>query len=514
MGQFEIFTFLTLALAVCLLEWRIGFFICLIMGFLQDPIRKSIPEEPVYFTVLIGVFIAVTMVGAYARGVRLNFRAIHAWNPVLKLPLTLFITLVVFSCMVTLATTGSFVIAGIGLLAYLTPLPAILLGYFFSRSQGDVLRAMKVYLLVALLMTSGVYLSYAGYNWDILRSVGEGLIAYSPSGEELILYAGFLRSPEIAAWHAGTAICLLILLSMVVKRQVTFTTIAGFLVMFFVGGLLLTGRRKFLAEIFLFVSLYGILVTRFRKGIGKHAFILMFGVAMGFVAYLYFTPDTFRAGLDSYYERGATVQEDGTARVTLMTIDSFQWVIERNGFLGSGAGTGSQGAQHFGGGAELVGAAAEGGLAKVLAELGVPGLVLLIWLFISMGRYLWAIIMHVKEGDPVLAKLTYGMVTFLIANVMVYVIAHQVFGDLFVLVILGFFLGFILAIPRMQEAPKPVEVRLSNVELLIRNSRAPMQPPQPITGGEFRIANFEYRIARPQPGSVRQIQSSSDPEPK
>jgi hypothetical protein len=459
MTELEIVTFLGLAVAVCLLEWRVGFFVCLAMGFLQDPIRKMIPEAPVYFTVLIGVFVAATMAGAYARGVRLNFRPIHQWNPVLKLPLTLFITLVLFSSMVTLASTSSFLLAGIGLLAYLTPLPAILLGYFFSRNEQDIIRVLKVYLVVSSLMTLGVYLSYLGYDWDILRSVGEGLIAYSPSGEQLVLFAGFLRSPEIAAWHAATSICMLILLSLVIKRQIALTSFAGFLILFFVGGLLLTGRRKFLAEIFLFISLYGLLATRFRKGLGKHAFILLFGLAIAFVGYFYFSPDQFKAGFDSYYERGATVQEDGTARVFLMTVDSFQWVIERNGFLGSGAGTGSQGAQHFGGGSELVGLAAEGGFAKVLAELGVPGLLLLIWLLISMGRYLWSIIVHVKEENPVRAKLTYGLVTFLIANVLVYVIAHQVFGDLFVLVILGFFLGFILAIPRMQEGAQATRVQ-------------------------------------------------------
>ena len=472
MNELEIFTFLTLALALCLLEWRIGFFVCLIMGFLQDPIRKMTPEEPVYFTVLVGVFVAATMVGAYARGVRLNFRSIHVWNPVLKLPLTLFITLVLFSSMVTLASTSSFVIAGIGILAYLTPLPAILLGYHFSRNERDIIRVLKVYLVVSVTMVSGIYLSYMGYEWDILRSVGEGLIAFSPSGDQLVLYAGFMRSPEIAAWHAGASVCMLVLLSLVVKRQVALTSVAGLLILFFLGALLLSGRRKFLAEIFLFISLFGILLTRFRKGIGKHAFVMMFGLALAFVGYLYFSPDEFRAGFGSYYERGATVREDGTDRVFLMTIDSFQWVIAKNGFLGAGAGTGSQGAQHFGGGSQLVGSAAEGGLAKVLAELGVPGLLLLLWLLVSMGRYLWSIILHVKQGDPTRAKITYGLVTFLIANVLVYAIAHQVFGDLFVLVMIGFFLGFILAIPRMQAAPE------QNVEYRVPNFGFPVPVPQ------------------------------------
>jgi hypothetical protein len=135
-----------------------------------------------------------------------------------------------------------------------------------------------------------------------------------------------------------------------------------------------------------------------------------------------------------------------------VTIDSFQWVILRNGIFGSGAGTGSQGAQHFGGGANIVGDAVEGGLAKVLAELGVPGLVLLLWLVVGFVRYIWSILMyitHSKDVDPTQSKLIFGLAAFLMTNGVVYIIAHQVFGDPFVLIVLGFFLGFVLAMPKM-----------------------------------------------------------------
>lgn len=153
-----------------------------------------------------------------------------------------------------------------------------------------------------------------------------------------------------------------------------------------------------------------------------------------------------------YYERGVSVRNDVTQRVSVMTLESFQYVIAQNGILGSGAGTGSQGAQHFGGGANIVGGAAEGGLAKVLAELGIPGLVLLLWLVISLARYLWSIILYityVRDVDPALSKLVFGLVAFLITNGFVYIVAHQVFGDPFVLIVLGFFLGFVMAMPKM-----------------------------------------------------------------
>jgi hypothetical protein len=450
MSELEIYVCIVIGLAVCLMHWRAGFYICLAVGFLQDPVRKMVPEEPVYFSVLVGAFVAMTFVGAYTRGVRLSFRAIHAWNGALRLPLALFILLVVVQSFVTLINTGNAVLAGIGLLAYLTPLPAILLGYQFSRGEQDVIKFTKIYLAASFPMVSGIYLSYLGYEWDALRSVGEGLIAYSPTGDRLMLFSGFLRSPEIAAWHAGTSVCVLVMLSLVLKRQVIFKWMASLLVLFYAGALLLTGRRKFLVEIMLFASIYGVFLIWYKKGAIKSA--LAFAVLMSATAfvYAYLSPADFNTGISSYYQRGMSVQEDATERVSVMTLDSFQWVIAQNGLLGAGAGTGSQGAQYFGGGSDLVGVAAEGGLAKVLAELGIPGLVLLLWLVVSLVRYLWSIIVYVKDKDSLRTKLAYGLLAFLVSNAFVYVIAHQVFGDLFVLVLLGFFLGFVLAVPRVQ----------------------------------------------------------------
>jgi hypothetical protein len=308
-------------------------------------------------------------------------------------------------------------------------------------------------------MISGVYLSYFGYEWDALRSVGEGLYAFSPSGDLLTLHSGFLRSPEIAAWHAGTAICFALLLVLVKRRWGILHLLSGILIVFFGVAILLTGRRKFLMEIFIFVSIYVVLLIWLRKSALQSVIVLILTMASTFLVFTYAVPDDFNSGIGSYYQRGASVQKDATGRASLMTIDSFQYVIAQNGLFGSGAGTGSQGAQHFGGGAEIVGYAAEGGIGKVLAELGVPGLALLLWLMVSLARYIGSILKHVKNDDSVRAKLTFWLLSFQAANASVYVIAHQIFGDIFVLVILGFSLGFILAIPQMQKAPVVAKVQ-------------------------------------------------------
>jgi hypothetical protein len=167
---------------------------------------------------------------------------------------------------------------------------------------------------------------------------------------------------------------------------------------------------------------------------------------------MYMASDEAATDIRPYYERGVSVRNDVTERVSLMTLESFQYVIAQNGILGSGAGTGSQGTQQFGGGANIVGGAAEGGLAKVLAELGIPGLLLLLWLVVSLGRYMWAIAKDLAQANDVdasLGKLVFGLEAFLITNGFVYIIAHQVFGDPFVLIVLGFFIGFVMAMPKM-----------------------------------------------------------------
>ncbi len=459
MTEAESFFILGLGLLFCLLDWRLGVSLSLVAGFLQDVLRKLLPGEPIYLTVLVGVFVMMTCLGAYRRGVPLNFNLIHAWNKILRLPIKLFIVLVLLQSGVAFIRTGSSVIAGIGLIAYLAPMPAILLGYRFSRNANDIVKFAKIYLAVSLLMITGVYLSYMGYDWAILRSVGEGLFIYSVAEGRLTLYSGFLRSPEIAAWHAATSICLIVLLLLIRRRPVIVMGASGLVSLFLLGALLLTGRRKFLVEVFLFIAIYAVFLTWFRKGTTKLAYALVVMTAVGFLTYLYFAPKQMDSNVASYYQRGLSVQKDVTERVSVMTVDSFKYVIDHNGILGAGAGTGSQGAQHFGGGAEIVGASAEGGLAKVLAELGVPGLILLFWLAIGLVRYLHSIVRHVKQGDPMRARMTYGLLAFLIANSLVYVVAHQIFGDVFVLIILGFCLGFVLAMPRMSIPPAPVGPR-------------------------------------------------------
>ena len=142
-------------------------------------------------------------------------------------------------------------------------------------------------------------------------------------------------------------------------------------------------------------------------------------------------------------------------RYRRFTTRALWFTIQHNGWLGSGAGTGRQGAQYFGGGQRLVGQAAEGGLGKVAAELGVPGLLVLPALVFAAGLHLWKIARGAGRGGSRRAHYAYGLIAFLSANAIMFAVAHQIFGDPLVLYMIGLGLGMALAIPGMRGGRPP-----------------------------------------------------------
>ena len=439
---------------VSLVDMKKGFLICVATGFLQDPLRKMVPNEPVYYTMLVGAMVAIAFIGAKLQGINLSFRPIHSRDNTLRVPLMLFFTVVLFQCLIAFINTGSVIVPAIGLVAYLSPIPALLLAYHYARDERSVLLFLQVYLVFSMLMLSGVYLSVLGYDWGILKPVGKGMAVYTTKGR-LELPGGFFRASEVAAWHAAAAICFLIILSTVTKKQ-SVTWINSLFIVFLLGALLLTGRRKMVLEIIMFIPTFALFIAWFRGGSKKLiAPVALVALMVFVVAFGDILPDKTSETAKPFLERAGSLQATGDPldRLLHMSVYSVKWVVLANGFFGSGAGTGSQGSQHFGAGATITGAAAEGGLAKVLAELGVPGLCVFFWFMYRFMRYLVRVMASAKNMPPEQGNLIYGIMAFLAANSVVFVTASQIYGDVFVLLMLGWLVGIVLAIPRMLAVP-------------------------------------------------------------
>src|SRR5262249_7002605 len=125
-----------------------------------------------------------------------------------------------------------------------------------------------------------------------------------------------------------------------------------------------------------------------------------------------------------------------------------EWAYEEFGLFGAGLGTGTQGTQNFGGG---ISGASEGGLGKITLELGVPGLFVMGWIAILVFRSIWTNMGVASRHSRRLVLLSFGFFSFLVANVAGFSVATQAYGDIFILLILSWIVGFLLAVPILVE---------------------------------------------------------------
>ena len=449
------------ASVLALRNWRHGFALCVVTALAQDPLRKLVPGQPVYFVVLVGVVFAAACLGAILGRVRLSPRAIAGWNRHLGLPFALFLGLALLQSLRTLVAYSSPAISAIGLLSYFAPVPAIALAYRFSISRGEagVLKWMRFYAIAAALVLVSVYLEFFGMASPLLGEVGGGIEIYALD----IAYkgnAGLFRATEIAAWHAAAVGCFGFMLLQ--RKGMTLPRwffALGLLAFVLVVGVL-TGRRKMIVELAIFLGAFYALRAWYLQ---RDMRIAVIAVALTLFTYMgaYVLlpseePGGLRPSTDArfgkYSERASTVFEDVPRRIMDLGVKPVSWAIEQHGWLGAGVGAGSQGTRHFG--AEASGAA-EGGLGKVTVELGLPGLLLAFWLAFAAIRYVGAILRIMAAKAPRSANFAFGMVAFLLANVAAFSVATQAYADIFILLSLGWVFGFLLSLPVLVEEPPP-----------------------------------------------------------
>lgn len=440
-----------MALALCFIDWRRGVLLTVAVGFLADPVRKLLPGEPVVLTVAVAAFVLASLAGAFRHQGWGPARSLLRQSGGVRRPLRIFVLWVLFAALMTIVNFGSMVLAGIGVVAYLSPLPGVVLAYYFGGSLGKVNRFALVYVGGCVLMASGIFLQQMGFDWAALGQVGEDLVITRLG----VAYGGFFRVPEVAAWHCGAAICLLIVLGTSVWRQQTRPIVAILIVFLFAAGLM-TGRRKMVAQILLFGSVYWLILVHFRRESKR---LVRLGLLVVFVGAIGANELMVRSQAGDrylrYFRRGTTVLESAPQRMEQLGLGSVLWAVRRHGVLGSGAGVSSQGAQHFGGGVALVGGAGEGGLGKIVTELGIPGLLLSLWLAAEIFRTMLRDLGRLARRAPPLANLVAGLVAVLVAQVPTFAVASQVYGDPFVLVVLGFVLGLVFAISSWS-VPEPL----------------------------------------------------------
>ncbi|HWI77847.1 MAG TPA: hypothetical protein VNS31_01535, partial [Ramlibacter sp.] len=267
-------------------------------------------------------------------------------------------------------------------------------------------------------------------------------------------------SSEIAAWHTAAIACFIFILSVGKRATLLRVVLALGLIAVLVSLGILTGRRKMLVEITVFVSTYIFLVSWLQRGMARVAVVVLAIGAIGYIGIVGFVaPDPTQRiyskpiyaenlkRIEGYAARGETVFADLPKRVNDLGVQPVMWAVDSYGWLGAGLGTGSQGTNSIAEAHNIDRGAAEGGLGKITMELGLPGLAMVLWLLIATFKHLRRQLVATAKLSPEHGRAAYGLVAFLVANAATFSVATQAFSDLFILLIIGCCFGFLLAMP-------------------------------------------------------------------
>ena len=466
--------FALLGLLLLLGRWRAGLLVAVAIGFLQDPLRKIAPGEPIYF--VLGGIVAVGMCATVPLLTSGGFRLSRLFYGDLRVQRLLWILLLVIllQSFHSLLRFGSPILTGIGGLFYAAPLLALWLGRTFAGQERWILALLRWYVVLALMVGGSVLLSWSGVDSPLFEEVGAGIRIYERTlGYYIDAHSGLMRTSEVAAWHLGTGACLAVVLGVWARKRNAL--VAAFLIAL---GLLaistLTGRRKVLGMATAFFGLYGILLwSSGGRSVRGNLFVGGLGASIiAFVFVAFGAEPRGSEGVGDYLSRAFTVWEDAGGRFEQLGIGAVGWAWNRGGVLGLGVGVAAQGAQHFGGG--FAGGAGEGGLGKLMIELGLPGFIASLMLAGSLGLLYLRILRFVRRNDPALALLMLGLACWLAANVPVFIVASQIYGDPFVLTIIGLVAGFLLAGPMLVERRR--RVAASRADMVKAGPATPVTP--------------------------------------
>lgn len=424
-------------------DYRVYVFVLLI-GFLQDPARKLIPSEPVQMTVLVGVVIFAVLVRQVFLQHRSMVSPFTAWSPSLATPFMIYLSLVFIQAVHSLINFQSSLLTGLGAIFYLAPLVAIVVGYRLFSEFHSLRIFLITYCLFATTVGLSILLSYSGFESDLLGEVGSGLIIYD-QGTVLKAYSGLMRSSEIAAWHVSASLCFFIIL-VVTKFSLKSVFWVSLSAAVLLSAMILTGRRKSIVLVLMFALIYFPLLQHYRKNLSNIVLSMFVVIVLLVLGASFIAPQLQGTTYDLYLARGASVFDDIGGRATQLGIGSVTWAYRIHGFWGGGLGVASQGAQHFV--TDYNGGAGEGGLGKIVSELGFFALPILAWLSLRVVQHINRALKAVAKLSPENLSVFVGVLAFLMANLPSFVVASQAFGDVFILLILGLLASSLFAIPK------------------------------------------------------------------
>ena len=434
--------FMLMSMSFTLVDWRRGWLMAILCGVLQDPARKLTTGTPVIMSIsIVAIYVAVLFAGqsTLQKEGREFSRRFSG----------LFGTLIFFFIFLFLAAINGLFTFGLdqwkapamSFFLYLAPMPAVIIGYAFLQREEQLYGVFKFYAVVTSIAMIGTPLEYFRVPWRALGTVAIGENMRFITGFNIRMLSGFYRGPDIMGWHAA-------LLTMIgITMTIRIRSMRSAWVWMLVSGwgflnCLMSGRRKAIYMIAVFAAAF--LWRYFRRlSTAQMLSFGLVGIVMVFVA--------TRVSQDeesSVYTRGAyTTQEEVWQRLE----GGLSGTVDQAGIMGAGLGTATQGVYHVLREDSVTTLGwQEGGLGKLAIEMGVPGLLSVALLGLTMILTMMKISAHSDvPGSSQLARAAlFGIIA---ANIVEFLVSAQAYSDPVLTLLTAFFVGCMFATAALDE---------------------------------------------------------------
>lgn len=432
-------------------DWRLALFYTFFVGFAQDPLRKIIPGQPQYIAGLIAISAISTLVTLYVSRNKISIQKAFGNDSELFQSFGLFLLVIALGSINSFLRSGSLELPVLGSVIYLAPISAVWLGFQFSTRPGSLLKLMYFYVGFVLMYAATILMSFWGVVSPLFREVGTGLTIYLDIGYGIQGHCGLWRTAEIAAWHLGAGSCYAITLG-VRSRKPLYIVLSALIAIGLMAIAVLTGRRKVLTLVSGFIAIYVALIATYTRKFTRENIFTGLGIIAICIA-LFVIGDgfsTLTSGMYGiFFRRIATVFGDVNTRFFNIGITGLLDAVNEAGFFGLGVGVTFQSALRglgFNVGYITIPWGSEGGLGKIVTEIGVVGLFVVAMLIFNFIRLIFRIVRNRSFASYQDYLLVLGLVAFLAANLPTFAAAGQVFSDFFVILFNGLSAGSILGL--------------------------------------------------------------------
>ncbi len=417
---------LALCSAVAFVNWRQAILLTIFLDALRDPIRKLTPEQPVWMSQAIVLVWFIILLNCLSQDSRI-LQSIRRTFPRTNAGTTFLLAALLPGAALSLVLyRNGWILVILGALSYLGPFAGLLIGTAFAKRVKDTYKFMQLYVLANSIVLIGNLAEHFSWGWPGLGGLlGFEWIRHMP-GVLVRLVSGFFRSPDVAGFHAAHVVVFSVLLAL--PRIRGSASRLYWLVPAFFGlyTLFLSGRRKMFSIPVVFLLVL-VLVDILRRQKGSKNLILFLGVFLLSLTggtFYFIQDDSELADHQTYL---ATTIYDIVPKLYENVFEGSLVTIQQSGFMGSGLGVATQGAQYAG--VDRTKVWQEDGVSRLFKELGVIGVVLLIFSGIQFFReFLRASSFPIHDSARVILQ-NAGIAIFA-ANAACFAISHQhVSGD-------------------------------------------------------------------------------------